>query len=397
MSKPKLGDLYSLKNHPYEKNITDIKIASLAQMIPPILVIAEILNTPKNHDTETGNEKPRQVRCVFYSHKSHKFEYVWIDVNQIKPIFEDVNNESSSSSNDEILTNVEDTMILGIKYEKNKSIRELKNDFLNKQVILKSCDLELGKMKTTFSKTDNKSSNKQNSHLDFLPPVLTVIDVRVNDEKITFNPKTGNQSKITSNFLLKCKWFNPLSNNFSEEFIPIETVKLISNDNSIEIFSKMINENKLIKHNLSLNIELEGGQVLEHTYIQPIELIYSHYKYELSYYDFFRSKIITEDITKIEINSENISLLDLIIEKIPEYNTIDKEFTSVKNFIFEKDKYYKIIYKDLQEKISKRVIFSKEFISNKVLIADCLLRNGEERHFRIDGILKIEVLDSKFF
>lgn len=402
MTKIKLGELYSLKNHPFEIDVTDVKISALAQMTPPVLVVSEILNSQKEYDTESGKEKFKQVKFIFYSHKTHKFENFWIDINHVKKI-EKSNVEIVLEKNEEIKTFKENGVKSDIvNYPKSTSLDELKDKFLNNQVILKSCDYELGKIKTTFVKTDNKSSQKLNSHLDFLPPVLTVIDVKLNDEKIGYNAKSGNLKKIASNFLLKCKWFNPVNCCFSEDFIPIETIQIVEKNDSLNIISELISKKIFFRNIFENHIKFESGQVLDHSYIQPLELIFNHYYYKLKYFDFFKTKYSEINLSKLNINNveEFIDLSDLVIDKIPEYKISIEEFISVREFTFERGEYYRITYKDLQERITKRVILVKEFIPEKIVIADCLLRDGEERHFRIvegGGILKIEVLDSKYF
>ena len=399
MIKIKIGDLLSLKNHPYEIGSTDIKISALAQMTPPILVVSEVLNSPKEFDTENGEEKSNQVKCIFYSHKSHKFENYWFNTKHLKHLTDNDLNLDVELNKEIKTSNEEDVKNIGIDYLKSTPLEELKNKFLNNQVILKSCDYELGKIKTTFIKTDNKSSQKVNSHLDFLPPVLTVIDIKINEEKIVYHSKSGNQKKITSYFLLKCKWYNPLSSNFSEDFVPIETVKLIPQIDSIDLISEHILKKNLIYQNFQNHITLESGLNLNHTYIQPIEIIFNHYKYKLKYFDFFKTKYSEIDLTEIDLNSEIIEFSDLITEKIPEYQSKKKEFSSVRQHVFKKNKFYRITYKDLMDRTTRRVIFVKEFVKDKVVIADCLLRNGEERHFRLkeSSLLKIELLDAKYF
>lgn len=391
MKKIKLGDLYSLKNHPFELSFTDVKISALAVMTPPILVVSEILNSPKEYDSETGKEKHKQIRCIFYSHKTHRFENIWFDTNILKEIFQEEEEENEVEPNGEIKT----TKNIKIEYPKSLSLETIKEKFLHTQVILKSCDYELGKLKTTFIKTDHKSSQKINAHLDFLPPVLTVIDVKINDEKANYNPKTGNLRKLSSAFLLKCKWYNPLSSSFSEEFIPIETIQEIEIPSSLEYISKFISEKKFFRNILNL----KNFPNLTHSYIQPLELTFNHYKYELKYFDFFLSRNQDMELSKFNYDEESATIDDLITEKVPEYKSNIQEFSNVSAFVFEKDNYYRITYKDLYERITVRVIFVKEFIEKKVVIADCLLRNGEERHFRLKegSILKIEILDQKYF
>ncbi|GAA4153125.1 hypothetical protein GCM10022217_08440 [Chryseobacterium ginsenosidimutans] len=394
MKKIKLGDLYSLKNHPFELGFTDVKISALAVMTPPILVVSEILNSPKEYDSETGKEKHKQIRCIFYSHKTHRFENIWFDTNILKEIFQE-EEENEVEPNGEIKT----TKKIKIEYPKSLSLETIKEKFLHTQVILKSCDYELGKLKTTFIKTDHKSSQKINAHLDFLPPVLTVIDVKINDEKANYNPKTGNLRKLSSVFLLKCKWYNPSSASFSEDFIPIEAVQVIQIASSLENISKLITDKEFIKHDLREPIILENGLKLTHTYKQPLELIFNHYKYKLKYFDFFRSKISEMDLSEFITDDDSAQFNDFIIKKIPEYDSSNPKLASVVEFDFDENKYYRITYKDTFDRITVRIIYIKKFISKKIIIADCLLRNGEERHFRVNAssILKIEILEQKYF
>jgi len=391
----RLGDLYSLKNHPYDNNSTKVKIAGLASMTPPIVVVSEILNSPKQYDTDTGIIKSGQVRCIFYSHKNHKFENLWFNINDLKLIEKndsDVNREDKV--NDEIVTK---DVVLN-RFDNPAILKEIKNEFLNKQVILNSCDLELGKLKTTFSQTEYKSIDKITAHLDFLPPVLTVIDVKLNEEKIGFNPKSGNRKKISAVYLLKCKWYNPLSGSFSEDFIPIDTVQILPNLD-LNPIKDAINNKNIFRYDLGKDILKESAKSLKHIYVLPLEIIFNHHKYEVRYYDIFRDRFSKMKFNDFMLGEDKMKIDDLILEKIPEFKSDLGEFSKIKDFIFEKNKFYRIIYRDLQGNTTKRIIFVKEFIQNKVIIADCLLRNGEERHFRVDenSILKLEILNQSFF
>jgi hypothetical protein len=399
----KIGDILTLKNHPYANGNTEVKISALALMTPPLLVVTEILNNSKEFDTETGEKKTKQIKCIFYSHKTHKFESYWFNPDQLKVIIKKVDVDGTAITLDEksgeINTGDEsDLNSIGIKTPKNTSLSRLKKDYLNRQVILKSCDYELGKQKSTFEKNENKSSQKINAHLDFVPPVLTVIDVKPNDEKTTYNLKTGNQKKIRSFFMLKCKWYNPSSGAFSEDFLPIDAMNLIHEDFSIDSVKNFILDKKLLRLNLDQPIELESKVKINHTYIQGIDLIFNHYKYKLKYFDFFKNCYSEIDLSKVDLKRTHTSFDNIILEKVPEYKKDKQDFTSVKDYEFDKGQYYRITYSDVLGMVTRRVIFVKEYIKEKIVIADCLLRNGEERHFRIkDGILKIEALNSCYF
>ncbi|WP_326984631.1 hypothetical protein VUJ46_08925 [Chryseobacterium sp. MYb264] len=397
MENIKLGDLYSLKNHPFGNGFTDVKISALALMTPPILVVSEIQNSPKEYDSETGNEKSKQIRCIFFSHKTQRFENNWFDINILKEITEVNQEEHEESVRDD--GDIQTKNLSNFTYPKTFSIEDIRNFFLYKQVVLKSCDLELGKLKTTFSQTDQRSVDKITAHLDFLSPVLTVIDVKLNDEKIGFNPKSGNPKKITSIFLLKCKWYNSFSGTFSEEFIPIETVEIIEHSNSAELVSRLILTKEFIKQKLEQPIKLENGVMLEHTYARPDELTFNHYKYKLKYYDFLRSKTLEMDLSDFKSDDDSAKIDDIILRKIPDYDSGLKKFNTVIDFTFNKNTYYRITYKDAKDRITDRIIYVKKFEPKTIIIADCLLRNGQERHFRVSdsSILKIEILEQKYF
>ena len=389
MTSFKIGSLCSIENHPYTINTANIKISALAQMTPPIMVVTEILNPDDKFDSDSGDKKNKQLKCIFYSHKTSKYENSWFDINQLKLIYQR-----------EIQPENEDNVIkTGIKYLKNFSIQQIKDEFLIKQVLLKSCDLELGKKKTTFEQDDFKTRSKINAHLDFLPPVMTVIDVKLNEEKIKYDAKDGTQKRIASNFLLKCKWFNPNSSIFSEDFLPIESVDIVKLDiANIEMINNCINENKLFEFSYDTPIKLESGLTLNHTFIKPIEITFNHYKYKLKYFDFFIGLYSEMDVENIIIkNIKNHE--DIILNKIPRYDKSQSDFISTDDFTFNINEFYRITYKDVQSRITKRVIHITDFVKGKVIIADCLLRKGEIRHFKTgkESVLKIEELDQDLF
>lgn len=395
-----IGSLCSIKNHPFTVNNTDITISALAQMTPPVMVITEILNPDYKFDTDSRDENKMQLRCIFYSHKTGKYESFWFNSNQLKLIFQEntqlddrvmIENVDFSENDKELLQS-------GIKHLKGSNIKLIKNLFLQKQVVLKSCDIELGKKKTTFEEENLKAKSKINAHLDFLPPVMTVIDVKCNEEKIKHNSKDGKQKKIMSNFQLKCKWFNPNLNTFSEDFLPIESVMMINMDNSIiEELSRCIIEKKLFEFSYDIPLVLECGNELHRTLIQPIELTFNHHKYHLKYYDFFKSAYDKTDVSKIDIR-ELMNLNVIISNKLPRYEK-DFGFLTTDEFVYKTGHFYRITYKDTQDKISKRVIYVLQYVVDKVIIADCLLRDGAERHFKpsSSNILKIEELYQSLF
>ena len=166
MDKLNIGDLVSLKSHPF--NIfNESLIGAFVDNTPPIMVISEVLKS-NSYDTESeevdaetkkAKKLPNQYLCYFYSSKNSSFEKYWFKQNEIETI-----NPDNDESNQEKVTKTEDKVSLLNKYKDNL-------------VVLKSADLERGKKKTTWSRTKEEDINKTQAFLEFLPPVMTVIDV----------------------------------------------------------------------------------------------------------------------------------------------------------------------------------------------------------------------------
>lgn len=393
----KIGSLCSTLNHPYTFNNSNVKISGLAQMTPPIMVIIEILNPDFKFDSESGELKKQQVKCAFYSHKSNKYESLWFMSDQLKLIssqpLEEGTDDPKISENDNALRNS------GIAYLKDFNLKELKLDYINKRVIFKSCDIELGKKKITFEEQQGKERIRTSAHLDFVSPVMTVLDVKLNDEKIKYDGKTGYQKKITSNFLVKCKWFNPHSNAFSEDFLPIESIEIV--ESQTEILEKLnINEKILIKHPHSITLRSSNLKV-DFTFIQPLELVFKHYKYVLKYKDLLRSSYDEVELNRIGVEEfyEPKYIENFVTRKTPRYNKTDSKFEIPEEFAFVIGEFYRITYRDAQENVTIRIIYVTDFEIGKVLIADCLFRNGEQRHFKPtkENLLKVEELNQDFF
>lgn len=396
-----LGEIVTLKSHPFYSINTEILISADATMIPPVMVIIEILNDYKkigDFDEKTGIQQSNgsQVKCLFYSHKTHRYESNWLLVDQIKKI-----------NNEELIGN-EDLTKNAICLIKESDI----NTFINKKVILKSWKIELGKKRSNFSDDtySNKKINKVTGHLSFLPPVMIVVGSKKIDEikDSNFDKKTGLIKREFSKILLKCKWFNSLTNTFSEDFFTPEALDIVE-----DIDSNVINDiQDFIKNKIFLRFNnhklnnFNNGNTIG----KPLKIVFNHCYYELEYFDFLTNK------------NETIELLDLIlssfkkievysIEYAPFYNDLGS-LKKIKQFLKEEieevkivDKIFRIQYETKKGILSTRTIFKCKYFNNqddiedseskknKFIIARCIKREGRERCFRFKGIKRIEVLN----
>lgn len=382
MSNFSLGNFVSLKNHPYLSDTHNIKIASNPNVTPPIMVIVEILNKDEEHNTSNGRKYENQVKCIYYSHKEGKFVDRWFKINELKLI-------EGCNTNLNI-----DTFIDIDKYD----LEYIKDTFSTNLVCLKSVDFELNKKKVFLDNTDGKRSNKENHHLDFLPPVMTIIDVVKNKEEVKYSQKIENKKeKDCSKYLFKCKWYNPHTTSYSEDLFPVCSLGLISFDEEdIRIKNNLISEDIFITLNLSQEIELESSkQTVINKLISIKEIIYNHYYYEVGYFDLFSNQYLNVELNKLSIVS-TIEKKKIFGKKYPEY---DKNITPVSFKIFSEGAYYQIKYLDKLNRVTTRIIKyieksewtdKDDETDHKFLVANCLLRNGKIRHFNLDRIIEVK-------
>lgn len=381
MPELKIGELFTLKSHPnfaYSEAI----IGGDADFTPPILVVCEYLNNDKEYQTEDGMRKANQVRGIFYSSKTHKYEKYWFKRDEIVSL---------------PLTDIEGSPLVG----KGQSKHQLKLILRNKLVILSSVEYELSKIRIREESKNFESKNyKQNPFLNFVPPVMTVIDVRETEVlKNNYSKRTGDEKRKTSRFELKCKYYNPLSSIYSEEWIPLECLYDIT-QNFIKPQKNLTAEDN---YPIDIDKEIQFEDRIEtqvKTIIKFRKIIFNHYKYII-----IAENIFTKELIKLK-RDELTNLLTYTDEQLfgdkekPDYSA-NIPFPSA---IFRNGDLYKIIYLSETGKKSERVIIINgiENLNNNdfIIIANCLLRRGEIRHFRGKNIKEIrranEILKSLF-
>lgn len=396
MDKLNIGDLVSLKSHPF--NIfNESLIGAFVDNTPPIMVISEVLKSnsydteSEEVDTETNKVKklPNQYLCYFYSSKTSSFEKQWFKQNEIKKIDSDI------ETNQEKVTKTEDKVSLLNKYKDNL-------------VVLKSADLELSKKKTTWSRTKEEDINKTQAFLEFLSPVMTVIDVVENQNfnKDRVNPKNGEIKRESCKFLLKCKWFNPIKQTFSEEIIPYKILQLVEfNSNKIESIENGINTKNVFQLiEKDLNISLENSRYSFNKYIIELkEVIIQNHLMKIFYKNLINNKIESKIIENLEIIDSEKEFKQFVDSEFPNYS--NSEYNNPLKLEWQKDKFYKIDYLDKKGKFTTRIITNckvEEFETEddekdvKFVIANCLLRDGKIRHFRVSNITARSELKDDF-
>ena len=387
MDKLNIGDLVSLKSHPF--NIfNESLIGAFVDNTPPIMVISEVLKS-NSYDTESeevdaetkkAKKLPNQYLCYFYSSKTSTFEKHWFKENEIERI-----NSNTDETNKEEIKKTEDKVSLLNKYKDNL-------------IVLKSADLELGKKKTTWSRTKEEDINKTQAFLEFLSPVMTVIDVVENQNfnKDRINPKNGEIKRESCKFLLKCKWFNPIKQTFSEEIIPYKILQRVEfNSNKIEVIERGINTKNVFQLiEKDLNITLENSKNSFYKYIVELkEVVIQNHLIKIFYKNLINNKIESKTIENLEITDLEKEFKQFVDSEFPNYKT--NKYNNPLDLKWEKDKFYKIDYLDKKGKFTTRIITNckvEEFETEdddkdvKFVIANCLLRDGKIRHFRVSNI-----------
>lgn len=375
-----IGDFVCLQNHPYLSKNHKIKIAANADMTPPIMIVGEILNKDE-YNTSTGKQSEIQLRCYYYSTKEGKYIDKWIKAEQLKKL-----DASETHLNIDEFDKIDD---FDLEY--------LKKSYLNKMACLKSVDFELNKKNIFIDNSDGIRTNKENNHLEFLPPVMTIIDIVKNKEEKKFSStKSDSIEKDLSKYFFKCKWYNSKTSSYSEELIPSKVLGFVVNQTEvIEEIMVGINENNFLMTSLKgkyvLELEDSFDKVINNI-IRPIEIIFNHYYYKINAFDYAKQKI--SSYTTDNLSLDFIEKPTIFASTYPRYKTT---FHPITENIFHEQEYYFIKYKDKFNKITNRIIkvlYKEPYTDTEsnedsfFIVANCLLRNGYIRHFKLGQILE---------
>lgn len=418
--------LFVLKTHPYNEDIDDVKISGNPEYTSPILNLFE--EKKGKHDIDTGEHLGNLINCLFYDSKQGKFVKKLINKKLTNPL-------TFNTSEYNLLSEIEfkkDSKDDNNSFSHKEIEKFIKKNLLYKKASLRSMSIELTKKKVNVSSSTEKLV--QTNHLDFLPPVMQIIGYRFCDEKKKFCDETGDLK-----LELKCKWFNHSSKTFSEEFLPYQALILINEikdeAKTITGIENLINSNGLIQYPLNKKqiFELEGIETkITHNVIIPEKITFNHYYHEVlgSGYLFQKDSRISDigKIREIEDNAFNGNTY-------PSYKNNKK--INISDCPFTSNTYMLVKYKDQFDRISDRVIRiseiliyandiktfnqDEEYTKTKIQVnedgfttitsekwqslkkrltkdknvsilikANCLLRKGKIRYFRLVGFLSIQ-------
>lgn len=365
MIKYQIGNLVSLKNHPFILS-SKTKIGANAFMTPPVMVVTEMLD---NDRSKVNENLPAQVLCTFYNSKNSCYEKHWFKLDEIAKI--------------------EENKVLSANI--NEDYSSLIATFRNNLVVLSSADMELGKKEISWIKDVEDEKFRTESYLDFLPPVMTVIDV-VDNKK--YLKKSKKLTEIEEDkYLLKCRWFNPTKQTFSEDLISYKIVeKVVIDFKKIEIIKDGINNNNLFKIPKQVQLEANKKTTFNFSLVEIKDIILLNHRVKILYKDLLLNKTESYFLEEIDIVNSNLKFEDLIEEKYPDYSS--RSYNNINNLYWNITHFYKINYIDKKGRFTTRIITNcekKEFETEDgekevFIIANCLLRNGHIRHFKLKNI-----------
>jgi len=370
-----IGDIVAFNSHPYfphpfEK--TSVVISGESILTPPLMVIGEILIHRKgSYDPQDGVEifqkGSKSCKCYWYNHDSHQFEESWFLESQLN-----------------LIQKKEEVQIDGL---------------LHSNIIFKTAEIEVGKRKSALS-TKNGFTSTTETHINsFVAPVMQVIQVKKAENKEPkYHEETGNPLRIVDKYQLKCKWYNPKAQKFSEKFLPINLVQRVPSytQENLEYIHKSV-ENQSIY----LITQENRTPIL----FQVKSVFFLNGWYYFKGYDFIKNSSHSVPIDPENLLSEVVD--SVITERWPDFDE-SYELIYLTDFLkINKSKpYLQIQYESYHGEVTTRTISKWKiedfkfpdagdpeksiFVSH--LVAYCHLRDAERR-FRLDKIRKVNVLN----
>lgn len=374
-----IGDIVAFNSHPYFPHPFEkpaVVISGESILTPPLMVIGEILIHRKgSYDPQDGTEifqkDSKSCKCYWYNHDAHQFEESWFLDTQLKLI----------QAKEQVIDDVS----------------------LNFNVIFKTAALEVGKKKSAKSTKNGFESNTETFINSFVAPVMQVIQVKKTESKEPkYHEETGKPLRIVDKYQLKCKWYNPRAQKFSEKFLPINLIQRIPTytQGILEYIQKAA-ENQLTY----LVTDTNGNPVLFQ--IKTVFFLNGWYHYQGV--DLIKNSFYAVQISPEKLLTNHID--PVILENWPKF-TEEKELIPIADFLErnKSSKYIQVTYKSYHGEITTRTLSkwkiedfkfpnvksnlkdSDQFNLEPFLVAYCHLRDAERR-FRLDKIRKVNVLN----
>lgn len=372
----KIGAIVAIKSHPYflPLNQDHLIIAGDAQSIPPLMVVVEMF---EEFIPSTGNWLVQRCKCMWYSQKMRQFDSIWFLPHQIDLVPTD--------------------------QQEYQTINPLSPGTLAR---FKTTDIELGKKKSSIEYGTNSKINTKSisSLLYFVSPVLQIIEVL--DGKRTETGKVQKKRCVRSSNQIKCKFFNPDNNKFSEIIMPFEAVDILPSIDKlkIETINNSINLNGFLKITPILSNALE-------ILIKPTLINYRSGLYYLEAFNFVTGKNAEYILNG---NEDTFTECDFSLRVLPSFTPLeDGRFQVIginrQNLLsLDTNYYWRITYQDNNQNITERTIHSP-VLTDALIVennndnampetyvkAFCMLRSAS-RHFKLSGIKRIIVLNIQY-
>jgi|GEM_PF-1649504 len=363
----KIGDLVILKSHPYSTGITSLKISANTLLVPPIMVVDQLVYTSVQKDI------PEKVRGRYYNSMRNKFEEYWFPIEMLLPIID------PEISHD-------------VSYE------------LYGKYTIKTCQLELTKLKANFQEENGVKKTSSASILNHLPPIL----ILVGHSNIVI--KGNLKIKDFDNEGWRMKWFNPDSGKFHEEILPSSILMKLDESPDLSLIDSYIKSSSLFKYSLESKIVF-GKVNFQYSYFKIIDMRYNHYLTIVKCFDIILNETFELPIDKllqIAVQDNEYDFEQIFVENYPKL--CDEKFIYPYDIKFELGLLYRIKYinnfgeKSIRAIIPLRMIDSHNLSEydlkdkeNGILIeAYCLLRR-EIRYFWTKRIKHISISRYKVF
>ena len=371
MPKFSIGDVVSFVSHPFITETNNIVISGEHMMIPPIMVVIEVTD-----HSSAPTPQSNKYKCLWFSTKQNQFK------------------ESNFLEND--LKNIETEIV------------DVSKMVISDKVALKTLNIELGKRRSFLNTESSHSGQKQLNNisalLTFISPIMYVVEIKPFDsEKIKKASEVTSHTKLYPSTLVKCKWFDSVSEKFSEAFIPQDALLIIP-----EVDKKLIIRiEKAIKRDRFLN--------LDGILFKPSQFSNRSGTYYLTGFNHITQQnqtINVDDLPAIKI------LKKTFLATAPFYSVRKKgvkkilsQSQTVRDLIKQaigrvNNNYITIKYIDKLDIVTKRTISEYEIVigedeasSSRKMIeyvkAYCHLRN-DIRHFKLDNILEANEINISF-
>ena len=370
-----IGDIVTLKSHPYSNGSTEIIISGDHIMLPPLMVVVEIYKAKQSF---AGiKSEIFKYKCIWFSPKPYKFIHVEIDEDDLKLIL-----KCASTINKNCLRRGD-------------------------KIAFKTAPIELGKKKSSLTYEDNSvnagvGSTVINSLLSFLPPVLLIVDFEPHKTKHILTDKKLTPIRAVPSIDVKFIYFDPTDDKVSTHTLPLEALDLIE-----EIDEKIIlGLANIIERSGYVNIKTDKSETLA----KPRNVAYRGGYYFLRAYDYLSNKV-----EEIEILPSTVfaKIKSPFVNDVPKFDIAHKPESATPQFIANEisvaikdalagSSYIRIKYKNRNEQLSHRTLKNFDIIKVKessidvtYLVGYCLLRH-DVRSFRVDRIQNIQALGLSF-